>query len=145
MTNNRHDRPAAGLSRRRMLTSTALGGALVLGAPALLKGARPARAQAVDQESLQQANIDWRQAEGQQITVGLTPAGYFENLIAVAPAFEELTGVTVRFEKIPPGEIRQKVMLDLSTGTGTYATHAADPMYYPAGSTRSTSISAIRS
>ena len=131
MTQDQRNRPDAGLSRRRVLTSTALGGALALGAPALLKGVPPVRAQAVDQESLQQANIDWRQAEGEQITVGLTPAGYFENLIAVAPAFEELTGVGLRFEKIPPGEIRQKIMLDLSTGTGTYATHAADPMYYP--------------
>jgi ABC-type glycerol-3-phosphate transport system substrate-binding protein len=32
---------------------------------------------------------------------------------------------------VPPGQIRQKAMLDLSSKTGTYATHAADPMYYP--------------
>ena len=131
MTNEPRRQPGFGLSRRRMLTTTGLGGALAFGAPALLKGVPPARAQAIDQEAMQRANVDWRQAEGEQITVGVTPAGYFENLIAVAPAFEELTGVTVRFEKIPPGQIRQKIMLDLSTGTGTYATHAADPMYYP--------------
>src|SRR5437763_395814 len=34
-------------------------------------------------------------------------------------------------EKVPPGQIRQKAMLDLSSKTGTYGTHAADPMYYP--------------
>ena len=59
------------------------------------------------------------------------PASYFDNLIAIAPQFEALTGVKVRFEKVPPGQIRQKAMLDLSSKTATYATHAADPMYYP--------------
>ena len=35
------------------------------------------------------------------------------------PEFEALTGVKVRFDKIPPGQIRQKAMLDLSSKTGT--------------------------
>lgn len=131
MTQDNRIRRGFELTRRRVLTSTALGGAFVLGAPALLKGVRPARAQSVDQKAFQQAEIDWRMAEGEQITVAVIPAGYFENLIAVAPAFEELTGVTLRFEKIPPGQIRQKAVLDLSSQTATYATHAADPMYYP--------------
>jgi multiple sugar transport system substrate-binding protein len=39
--------------------------------------------------------------------------------------------VKLRFEKVPPGQIRQKAMLDLSSKTATFATHAADPMYYP--------------
>ena len=34
-------------------------------------------------------------------------------------------------EKVPPGQIRQKALLDLSSKTATFATHAADPMYYP--------------
>ena len=37
----------------------------------------------------------------------------------------------MRFDKVPPGQIRQKSLLDLSSKTATYATHAADPMYYP--------------
>ena len=119
-----------GITRRRVLASSALGGA-VLAAPALLKGIRPARAQGMDLGAFQSANIDWRMADGEEITVGVIPAGYFENLITVAPTFEELSGVAVRFEKIPPGQIRQKAVLDLSSKTGTYATHAADPMYYP--------------
>ena len=59
------------------------------------------------------------------------PASYFENLITLQPQFEALTGVKLRFEKVPPGQIRQKALLDLSSKTATYATHAADPMYYP--------------
>ena len=50
---------------------------------------------------------------------------------ALLPQFEALTGIKVRAEKVPPGQIRQKAMLDLSSKTTTYATHAADPMYYP--------------
>ena len=42
-----------------------------------------------------------------------------------------LSPIKVRFEKVPPGQIRQKAVLDLSSKTGTYATHAPDPMYFP--------------
>jgi ABC-type glycerol-3-phosphate transport system substrate-binding protein len=62
--------------------------------------------------------------------VAVIPASYFENLISLQPQFEALTGIKLRFEKVPPGQIRQKAMLDLSSKTATYATHAADPMYY---------------
>ncbi|MGH6611505.1 MAG: ABC transporter substrate-binding protein, partial [Burkholderiaceae bacterium] len=79
----------------------------------------------------QQAKINWRQAEGAEITVMVIPASYFDNLITIAPQFEALSGVRVRFEKTPPGQIRQKAMLDLSSKTATYATSATDPMYYP--------------
>lgn len=77
------------------------------------------------------ARINWRQAEGESISVAVIPASYFENLIGLLPQFEALTGIKVRIEKVPPGQIRQKAMLDLSSKTGTYGTHAADPMYYP--------------
>jgi len=77
------------------------------------------------------AKINWKQAEGETITVAVIPASYFENLISLEAQFEALTGIKVRFEKVPPGQIRQKALLDLSSKTATYATHAADPMYYP--------------
>ena len=65
---------------------------------------------------------------GEQITVRIPQ--YFENLISLQPQFEALTGIKLRFEKVPR-QIRQKALLDLSSKTATYATHAADPMYYP--------------
>jgi ABC-type glycerol-3-phosphate transport system substrate-binding protein len=114
--------------RRNLLKGLAAGGAAALGGPWVL---RNAHAQGADLGPYQQAKINWRQAEGESITVAVIPAGYFDALIAVAPQFEALSGVKVRFEKIPPGQIRQKAMLDLSSKTATYATHAADPMYYP--------------
>jgi ABC-type glycerol-3-phosphate transport system substrate-binding protein len=115
-------------SRRRLIAGGAALGAASLAAPWV---ARHAHAQAADLGPYQGAKINWRQAEGTEITVAVIPASYFDNLIALAPQFEALTGVRVRFEKVPPGQIRQKAMLDLSSKTATYATSATDPMYYP--------------
>jgi len=116
-------------ARRRMLKQTTALGAVAIAAPYVL---RSAHAQAnADIAPYQQAKINWRQAEGEEITIAFIPASYFDNLIALQPTFEALSGVKVRFEKVPPGQIRQKAMLDLSSKTATYATSATDPMYYP--------------
>jgi len=118
--------------RRRVLKQAAVAGAtLVVGPYFTGRANAQAGAQVSDMAPYQQAKINWRQVEGEQITVAVIPAGYFDNLITIAPQFEALTGIKVRFEKVPPGQIRQKAMLDLSSKTATYATHAADPMYYP--------------
>ena len=117
------------VSRRQML-KTALAGAAALSAPGLLISRAHAAGQFMDLESLRGAAIDWRMAEGETITIGVIPAGYFKNLETVLPDFETLTGVNARLEMIPPGQIRQKAVLDLSSKTGTYASHSADPMYY---------------
>jgi ABC-type glycerol-3-phosphate transport system substrate-binding protein len=118
------------LDRRTVLTG-AVSAAALLAAPALLSGRHRAMAQGMDTSSFADARIDWRQAEGADITIGVIPAGYFNNLEAVLPAFRELTGINARLEMTPPGQIRQKAVLDLSSKTGTWASHAADPMYYP--------------
>ena len=120
---------SAAPGRRRMLKHTAALGAAAIAAPYVI---RSAHAQAAaDVEPYRRAKINWRQAEGEEIAVAVIPASYFDNLIAIAPTFEALSGVKVRFEKVPPGQIRQKAMLDLSSKTATYATSATDPMYYP--------------
>jgi ABC-type glycerol-3-phosphate transport system substrate-binding protein len=115
-------------ARRKALAQAASLGAIAAAAPVL---APAARAQDHDLAAYQKAKIDWRQAAGESITVAVIPASYFDNLGTLVPQFEALTGVKVRIEKVPPGQIRQKAMLDLSSKTRTYATHAADPMYYP--------------
>src|SRR5918999_347021 len=115
-----------GPTRRRFLQGTAAASTLVA-APGLLGRAGAQEAELAPYRS---AKIDWRQASGETITIAVIPASYFDNLIAVAPQFEALTGVSVRFEKIPPAQIRQKAVIDLTSKTSTYATHAADPMYY---------------
>src|SRR5688572_295277 len=91
----------------------------------------PPHLKAQELGAYQQAKINWRQAEGEAITVGVIPASYFDNLIARQPQVEALTGVVAGLEQIRPGQIRQKAILDLSSKTGTYATTATDPMYYP--------------
>lgn len=120
---------APGTPRRQFL-----GQAAALGAAGLAGGSwlQPALAQpAADLGPYRSAKINWRQAEGESISVAVIPASYFDNLLGLLPQFEALTGIKVRAEKVPPGQIRQKAMLDLSSRTATYATHAADPMYYP--------------
>lgn len=91
----------------------------------------PALAQASELAAYTSAKINWRQVQGESINLAVIPASYFDNLLGLLPQFEALTGIKVNAEKVPPGQIRQKAMLDLSSKTGTYATHAADPMYYP--------------
>lgn len=121
--------PGPAVTRRTVLKST-LAGAGVLAAPGLLIGRAHAAGNYMDLESFRGAGIDWRMAEGEEITVAVIPAGYFNNLETVLEDFKTLTGVNARLEMIPPGQIRQKAVLDLSSKTGTYASHAADPMYY---------------
>ena len=115
-------------SRRKALKAGAAIGATVLGAPWV---ARFAHAQGMDLGAYQSAKINWRQAEGQTVRAAVIPASYFDNLIALAPEFEALTGIKVVFDKVPPGQIRQKAVLDLSSKTGNISTHAGDPMYLP--------------
>ena len=113
--------------RRRALQQAASVGALAA-APAWVTSAL---AQGDDLAPYRSAKINWKQVEGESISVAVIPASYFDNLLSLLPQFESLTGIKVRAEKVPPGQIRQKAMLDLSSKTTTYATHAADPMYYP--------------
>ena len=114
--------------RRRLLKQGSALGAAVAGAPWVL---RHAYAQGMDLGPYQSAKINWRQAEGQTVNVSCISAVYFDNLIALTPEFEALTGIKVRYDKVPPGQIRQKVVLDLSAKTANISTHAADPMYIP--------------
>jgi multiple sugar transport system substrate-binding protein len=115
------------IHRRDVLRHAGAAGLAATVAPGLFTAAS---AQTADLAPYQSAKVNWKQAEGEQITVAVIPASYFENLISLQPQFEALTGIKLRFEKVPPGQIRQKAMLDLSSKTATYATHAADPMYY---------------
>ena len=114
-------------TRRTFLKAGTAATALLGFGPSVL---RQAAAQDADLAPYKSAKIDWQQTSGETITVAVIPASYFENLISLAPQFKALTGIDVRFEKIPPAQIRQKSVIDLTSKTGTYATHAADPMYY---------------
>src|SRR5699024_6711933 len=129
---NGNDNRANGiaLNRRDLLKSSAAGLAMLAAPNVFAAGGKSSEASA-DLSAIEGAGIDWGQAKGSSITIGITQAGYFNNLEAVLPAFKKLTGINVRLEKTPPGTIRQKAVRDLSSGTCNCASHAADPMYYP--------------
>jgi multiple sugar transport system substrate-binding protein len=99
-------------TRRTFLKTGTAAAALIGMGPALL---RQASAQDADLAPYRSANIDWQQVSGETITVAVIPASYFENLITLAPQFKALTGIDVRFEKIPPAQIRQKCVIDLTS------------------------------
>ena len=107
--------------------------ASAIGGPLLLSGCQDdqEKAGASDLGAYKSADINWKKADGTTINVGLIAATYFTNLKTVLPQFQELTGITVEAEEIPPQKIRENVVRDLSTKTGRYHTHCADPMYYP--------------
>src|SRR3982751_771215 len=129
-----HRRPTTGdpmnshpTRRKLLLQGAALGAAAA--ASTVLRGNAFATADELAPD--RGPKVNGKQVEVETIPVAVIPASYFENLISLQPQFEALTGVKLRFEKVPPGQIRQKALLDLSSKTATYATHAADPMYYP--------------
>ncbi len=103
--------------------------AATLAAPAIR--CSPAHAEDAVLASYLEAKINWRQTEGEAINVAVIPANFFAGLLTFTPQFEALTGIKVSYESIPPGQIRNKTVLDLNTKAGAYSTHAADPMYYP--------------
>jgi multiple sugar transport system substrate-binding protein len=114
--------------RRDFMRGTAILGA-ALAAPAIR--CSPAHAADAELAPYLEAKVNWRQTEGEAINVAVIPANFFAGLLTFTPQFEALTGIKVTYESIPPGQIRNKTVLDLNTKTGAYSTHAADPMYYP--------------
>jgi len=110
--------------RRKFVKSSVYTGVALAAFPAILTHSSNVLAESFG------ANINWRQAEGSEINVGLIPAGYFKNLDAVKSTFEDLTGVKLNIEMTPPGQIRNKAMLDFSKKTGLWATNSTDPMFY---------------
>ena len=116
------------LTRREFLDKSVKVGGLVLAsgvAPAFIK-----RAFSEDKHAAYlNAKINWRQVEGTRIKVLVTPAHYFNKFRAITPQFEELSGVKIDFDIIPPREMREKAVLDFGAKSGNYASHTADPMY----------------
>jgi len=122
------DTSRPGTRRRFILGTTAAAGAW-LAAPALLRSGAHAADEAL--APYLEAKINWRQCEGESLNVAIIPASFFKPLISHAAEFQALTGIKAGFEEIPPGQIRNKTVLDLTSKTGTYSTSFTDPMYYP--------------
>ena len=107
--------------RRRQLAG------LLLASPFTTAGL--ARAQ--DDESLayyRQAKIDWQQAKGQSLTIGLNKHPFTESLLPLIPEFRKLTGINVEYLILPEAEYFTKLVADLSQQRGEFSVIMTGPM-----------------
>ena len=74
----------------------------------------------VDVSAWQEADINWRKYEGQDLVLALLRHPFVSNLEPLLPAFEELTGMDLNVVQYPEQEYRQKRLTDLSTGAGVF-------------------------
>ena len=91
---------------------------LLLAAPFV--AGRALRAAAADQdEALQyyhQAKIDWRQADGTSLTIGLNKHPFTESLLPLIPEFQRLTGIKVDYLILPEAEYWMERELKVKLG-----------------------------
>lgn len=67
-----------------------------------------------------QGSVDWRQAEGTQLFLGMNKHAYTDALEQFIPEFEALTGIDVIFEVYSQDEFMTKRLIDLSSGAGAF-------------------------
>ena len=63
------------------------------------------------------ANIDWKQFEGEDVTVLLSKHPWQEQIEPLIPEFEELTGINVKLKLLPENQYLTKVPADMEAGT----------------------------
>ena len=88
-------------------------------------------AQAQDDEALayyRQAKIDWQQAKGQSLTIGLNKHPFTESLLPLIPEFRKLTGINVEYLILPEAEYFTKLVADLSQQRGEFSVIMTGPM-----------------
>lgn len=108
---------------RRWLSALLLTGLVTTQAPP------PAAAQ--DSEALayyRQAKINWRQAEGQSLTIGLNKHPFTESLLPLIPQFRALTGINVDYLILPEAEYFTKLAADLSQQRGEFSVIMTAPI-----------------
>jgi multiple sugar transport system substrate-binding protein len=109
--------------RRRSLTG------LLLTTPFALGGIASASAQSDEALAYyRQAKINWRQAEGQSLTIGLNKHPFTESLLPLVPEFRRLTGINVEYLILPEAEYMTKLTADLSQQRGEFSVIMTGPM-----------------
>src|SRR4051794_17448414 len=96
----------------------------------VMLGAMP-RAAAQDDAALayyRQAKIDWRQAAGQSLTIGLNKHPFTESLLPLIPEFRRLTGINVEYLILPEAEYFTKRAADLSQQRGEFSVIMTGPV-----------------
>lgn len=75
----------------------------------------------VDLSRYEEADIDWRAHEGEEIVFGFSAAPFIGAAQPeLIPAFEELTGISVNIVTYSETEFRTKRQTDLTTGAGVF-------------------------
>jgi len=102
---------------------------LLLAAPFTIKNVLSAAAQ--DDQALsyhRQAKIDWRQAAGQSLAIGLNKHPFTESLLPLIPEFRSLTGINVDYLILPEAEYFTRLVADLSQQRGEFSVIMTGPM-----------------
>ena len=89
------------------------------------------RAAAQDDEAMayfKQAKIDWQQAKGQSLTIGLNKHPFTESLLPLIPEFRKLTGINVEYLILPEAEYFTKLVADLSQQRGEFSVIMTGPV-----------------
>ncbi|MBV0926135.1 extracellular solute-binding protein [Halomicroarcula limicola] len=66
------------------------------------------------------ADIDWKQFDGDQINIGAVQHPWVDAIKPAIPVFEELTGIDVQWNILPEQQFRTKRQTDVSTGAGQF-------------------------
>jgi multiple sugar transport system substrate-binding protein len=109
----------------------------LLAAPFTIKSVLSAAAE--DDPALsyfRQAKIDWQQAAGQSLAIGLNKHPFTESLLPLIPEFRSLTGINVEYLILPEAEYFTRLVADLSQQRGEFSVIMTGPMrnwqYVPA-------------
>ncbi|MCX7361828.1 MAG: extracellular solute-binding protein, partial [Alphaproteobacteria bacterium] len=95
---------------------------LLLSTPFATAGARSALAQDADSEAyFAKAKIDWKQAAGQSLTIGLNKHSFTESLLPLIPEFKKLTGINIEYLVLPEDQYNTKLAADLSNQRGEFS------------------------
>lgn len=73
-----------------------------------------------DLSAWQDADIDWRQFAGSELSVLADAQPAFQSLAKHIPYFEALTGIKVGYHQLPQARMRAVRKIDLATGAGIY-------------------------
>ena len=104
------------LGRRAFLARAAALGLSAGAAATLLRDVPTVGAQ----DATPASSFDWTQQSGKTIYPIFVEHPYTDAMEPLFPEFEKLTGITIKHEKLPETQFREKLLLALSTGAGTY-------------------------
>jgi multiple sugar transport system substrate-binding protein len=116
------------ISRRSFLRLVGLGaGATLVVSNGALAAAAQTSAPATGTTSDSGTNFDWQQYRGSSVRLILNKHPFTESLVPLLPAFEQQTGISTTNLILPEAEYFQKILVDLSTGAGSYDVFMTGP------------------